>query len=69
MPCKLQRVTLLVERGVRGDERAANHLRNAEYKFGEDFHEMWRKALDGQRDIPIDERRILSRLGELLGML
>lgn len=37
------------------------------YKFGEDFHEMWRKALDGQRDIPIDERRILSRLGELLG--
>ena len=39
------------------------------YKFGEDFHEMWRKALDGQRDIPIDERRILSRLGELLGML
>ena len=28
---------------------------------------MWRKALDGQRDIPIDERRILSRLGELLG--
>ena len=37
------------------------------YQFGEDFHEMWKNALDSQSEIPDDERRILVRLGELLG--
>ena len=37
------------------------------YQFGEDFHEMWKKALDSQSGIPDEERRILSRLGEILG--
>lgn len=37
------------------------------YSYGEDFHERWKSALDNQPRLPDEERRLLSRFGELLG--
>lgn len=37
------------------------------YCCGEDFHVLWKNALDNQQRIPNEERRLLSRFGEILG--
>lgn len=37
------------------------------YRCGEDFHVLWKKALDNQVRLPDEERRLLLRFGELLG--
>lgn len=38
-----------------------------EYKAGEDFHLLWRKALDSEKNLASDEKELLYRFGEILG--
>lgn len=38
-----------------------------EYKSGEDFHALWRNALDSEQNICAEEKELLYRFGEILG--
>ncbi|MDE5583142.1 MAG: stage III sporulation protein AB [Ruminococcus sp.] len=37
------------------------------YMQGDDFHEIWKNAVNSQKNIPREEKRILCDFGEMLG--